>query len=148
MFWKATSDAEVIQRARKNLRQLERWGRWLTVWYLVIAIAMGLALAWAARTIVAMVIAGAAAQNRFELVIGIIVGVLFGTMLHQVFHGIVTARLANVPDQRDRLLVQYHDALIECVHGRSDEYEASDMEPPDSLERFEAGAGHDPLVKR
>ncbi len=130
MFWKETSDAEVIERARRGLRQVERWGRWLTAWYMAIAIAMGLALAWAAKAIFAVVIAGAGAQNRFELAIGFMLGVLFGTMLHQVFHGIVTARLANVPDQRDRLLVQYHDALIECVHGRSESGEDTDLESP------------------
>ncbi len=146
MFRKKTSDAEVIERARRSLKQLERWGWWNAAFHYGVAICMGLALAWFAQFAIGKMIAGA--QNRLELVFGFIVGIFFGTGMHQVFHNLVTARLAHVPDGRDRLLVQYHDALIECVRGRSDEYEASDMEPPDSLERFEAGASHDPLVKR
>lgn len=143
MFWKETSDAEVIERARRGLRQLERWGRWLTAWYVTIAIAMGLAIAWGGQLLFNLMVG---AQNRLELAIGIIIGVFFGTMLHQVFHNLVIARLARVPDGRDRLLVQYHDALVECVRNRSNEDDASDLEPPNALARFEAGASCDPAV--
>lgn len=130
MFWKATSDAEVIEGARRSLRQLERWGRWTAAFHYGLAICTGLAIAWGGQLLFNMVVG---AQNRLELVFGFIVGVLFGTMLHQVMHSLVIARLAKVPDGRDRLLVQYHDALIECVRSRSDDAESADREPSDSI---------------
>ena len=79
---------------------------------------MGLAIAWGGQLLFNLMVG---AQNRLELAVGIIIGVFFGTMLHQVFHNLVIARLARVPDRRDRLLVQYHDALVECVRNRSNE---------------------------
>jgi hypothetical protein len=90
-----------------------------------LAISMALTIAWGGQLLVDLVVG---VQNRLELVLGFIVGVLFGTMIHQVMHNLVIARLANVPDQRDRLLVQYHDALIECVRSRSDDGKTADLE--------------------
>lgn len=117
MLWRTLSDADVIARARKNLEQFDRWGRWLRAWHIALTVAMGLALGWIAQRLFDSVIA--AVQNRGELVFGLIVGVVFGFAVHYFVQMLVTVRLANVPDQRDRLLVQYHDALSACVRERS-----------------------------
>jgi hypothetical protein len=144
MFWKVTSDAEVIARARKNLQQTERWGRWAAAFHLGLAIVMGLAIAGIAQLLFNLAVG---AQNRIEFVLGLTMGVFLGSALYQLMNAVVSARLAKMPDGRDRLLVRYHDALTECVRShRDDDREALNLESTDLHTRLQTPNRSDPLV--
>ena len=59
----------------------------------------------------------ALAANRPELLLCLVVGVMIGLSTCKLGHVVAVVVSASRPDERDRLLVQYHDALREILGG-------------------------------
>ena len=126
-WWKTTkrmSDEEIVERARKNLEHVERWGQWWVamhwtgaiVWLATFAAFGFLVQGWANNM----------AQNPADLWLGAIFGLLAGASAYHVSHGVIQAMLSRLPDERDRLLLKYHDALIEFMHANGVETRAAE----------------------
>jgi len=140
MFWRKSSpevlEARTIERARKNLRYFEWLGRWWFGFYAV-AVTLFVVLTVAVGHLVAVLMKNPPA-NRVELWLGVILGVLIGTGFHRVISGMGNFLCTLLPDDRDRLLIQYHDALrnvlehrtgTAAVEGNDDRDDATDGEP-------------------
>ena len=56
-------------------------------------------------------VAKSAPANRFEVFFGFVIGVLVGGGFYKASSGFADVFRAALPDERDRLLVQYHDAV-------------------------------------
>ncbi len=112
-----------IKRARKDVRLFDKWGRWWAAFYFLAGLVfMGLAGAfiWIVYRIVQDPLAnpGPAAQNPVWQ--GFTFGILFGffsgyLLLRGAFCiGEAIGWLRGKPDSR--MLVEYHDALVNLMH--------------------------------
>jgi hypothetical protein len=112
------TEAKIIERARDRLRHVERWGRW----YLAFCWAGGIVfvgiLYFAGYIITQILQKPGFVARRGELVIGLVFGALFSAGLFQIAHGVLRVWERALPDHRDQLLVQYHDALSQIVGHR------------------------------
>ena len=115
---KEMTEAEIVERARKNLQHVARWGRWWAGFHWSIAIAYAVMFAWVCN--LALGWGANLAQNRADLWLGFFFGVFGGALLYGVGYGVVEGTLSGLPDQRNRLLVHYHDALIEIIGDTTD----------------------------
>ncbi|HEY1784671.1 MAG TPA: hypothetical protein VGG30_03950 [Pirellulales bacterium] len=117
MFWRKCPpdvlEAKIIERARKNLRYIERLGRWWIMLF-VIATTLVVAVAIVIGNLVAAVAKNPPA-NRLELWLGLLLGVFLGGALYRLIGGVIEFLRTLLPDERDRLLVQYHDALRQVL---------------------------------
>jgi hypothetical protein len=140
MFWRKSSpevlEAKTIERARKNLRHFEWLGRW---WFAFFAVAVTLfvALVIVIGILVTSLVKNPPA-NRLEFWLGVILGIVIGTGIHRVISGMCNFLCTLLPDDRDRLLIQYHDALRQVIEHRTgtaaadendDRDDATDGEP-------------------
>jgi hypothetical protein len=119
MFWQKYSpevlEAKTVARCRKNLRFAERLGRWGIAFFLG-SVALVAALAIALGKLV-VGFANNPQGNVTEFWFGLVLGMFMGGALHRVIGHVIHLLGTTVPDDRDRLLVRYHDALHEVLEG-------------------------------
>jgi hypothetical protein len=148
MFWRKCPpevlEARIIERARKNLRHFGRLGRWWIAFFAV-AVTLFVALVIVIGLLVASIVKNPPA-NRLEFWFGVILGIVIGTGIHRVISGMGNLLSTLLPDDRDRLLIQYHDALRDvlehrtgtvAVDGNDDHDDTTDGEP-----KFQAPIDH------
>jgi zinc transporter ZupT len=109
------SETEIVEEARQNVRRTERWGRWcaLVCWATVaLMVTMLVCLA----IVVGQAINGfAQAGQHLEFLLGGVAGFVIGVGLMKIMLDIAAAGLISLPNARDRLLLQYHDALAKIM---------------------------------
>ncbi len=115
MLWRKhsnkTNDEQIVERSRNNLRQVKRWGHWWKAFHWTMAIVYVAIIVVLCKVLMAW--GNNLAQNQAELWFGFVLGLFGGANLHRMAQGVFEGTLNKMADERDRLLVMYHDALLE-----------------------------------
>ncbi len=109
--WRPKSDDEILERARKNLADHARWGKWIYLMNLGFALLYALAAGWVLTFFATNDFGGPNNPCRLERNFGFIFGAMLSMCIWKVLDNVVKAMTDSLPDARDRLLVEYHDAL-------------------------------------
>jgi hypothetical protein len=107
---------ECIERVRKAIRSRERWGLWVAVFFLFMGLTFFALGVW---LIVLLQNFALRNGNVGAFWGGVSLGVVFGIVLLSIFYHSVSMIVAAIKslrdDPADRILVEYHDALINLM---------------------------------
>jgi hypothetical protein len=125
------TDAECIDRARKRMRSLEKWGKWVAASYAAMGIAMVALAVCFSCLVVSFVRLGANAQipaapRQADLAwmgfsLGLMFGFLAGLLLFKGMFYVVEAIVFLRGNRTCELLLRYHDGIRTAMQNEGEE---------------------------
>ncbi|MEN6496627.1 MAG: hypothetical protein ABFD16_20250 [Thermoguttaceae bacterium] len=140
MFQRET-DSECIERARKQVEFLEKWGKWAGIGYVALGVltaAPAFGFFWLVGLFAADLHANAqnpAAPQPRDLMwagftLGLVMGILAGVSLHKAGHLVVQGIGYLRGEPTSSLLVRYHNGIAAMIENQREECENADTTQP------------------
>lgn len=116
---KRLSDVELVEKARRDVARLQRIGKWLTAFNVVVGLAL-LGMAGMMAELTYKIIVDLAPGNALVvpgqvmvsgMVMAFVFGVFFAGMIGQFAERLKASMLLLGDQRKNQLLVQYHDRL-------------------------------------
>ncbi len=108
---KPLTDAKLVERARKDGRRWQRYGKWLVLFQAALLVASGVAIS----TVASIVIKLGGNQGLGEFILGVVIGMAFGIPALHIMYELVSSLGKLQGDRSLQLLVRYHDMLAELA---------------------------------
>ena len=113
---KPLTDAEYVERARRDIQRWRRYGKWLALFQVALLALYGFILSSIASVLVKV----GGNQIVGGLFLGIGLGMGFGVPILHSLHQFVNTFVMLKGDRTSQLLVKYHDALLELAYSEDD----------------------------
>lgn len=110
---KRKPDAFIVERARKNVQQHQRWGRWWTALHVALSLGFLGTISFLAEIAYRMAAGNAQRGGEFEqgFLLGLLLGVFGGGAIYYLIHHTAESLVSSFPDRRDELILSYYDQL-------------------------------------
>ena len=134
---KSLTDAEYVERVRKDIERVRRLGKWFALFAAVMAVAWVYLVIRCVQALAGGFLGLPANQLFVGLAVGAAFGLGFGLIALKIGHFVAQAITMWKGDRTSQLLVKYHDALVGLARSERP------PEAPDQTGQGRAGEGED-----